>query len=51
MYQLKNEALTLEIDAHGAEMKSLKDNQTGQEYLWMGIRRSGNGHLRFCFRL
>ena len=26
MYQLKNEALTLEIDAHGAEMKSLKDN-------------------------
>nr|WP_294468980.1 aldose 1-epimerase family protein [uncultured Sellimonas sp.] len=36
MYQLKNEALTLEIDAHGAEMKSLKDNQTGQEYLWDG---------------
>ena len=31
---LKNEELTLEIASHGAEMRSLKDNQTGQEYLW-----------------
>lgn len=34
MYQLRNEELTLEITAHGAEMKSLKDNHTAQEYLW-----------------
>lgn len=34
MYQLKNEELTLEIVSLGAEMKSLKDNQTGVEYLW-----------------
>lgn len=34
MFCLKNEELTLEIASHGAEMKSLKDNQTGQEYLW-----------------
>lgn len=34
MYELKNEALTLKIDSMGAEMKSLKDNQTGIEYLW-----------------
>ena len=35
-FQIRNENLTLEIDAHGAEMKSLKDNRTGQEYLWCG---------------
>lgn len=34
MYELRNEELTLHIDAMGAEMKSLKDNQTGVEYLW-----------------
>lgn len=34
MFCLKNEELTLEIASYGAEMKSLKDNQTGQEYLW-----------------
>lgn len=34
MYQLKNAALTLDIASLGAEMKSLKDNQTGVEYLW-----------------
>ena len=35
-FQIRNESLTLEIDAHGAEMKSLTDNRTGQEYLWCG---------------
>ena len=35
-FQIRNERLTLEIDAHGAEMKSLTDNRTGQEYLWCG---------------
>lgn len=35
-FQIKNESLTLEIDAHGAEMKSLIDNCSGQEYLWCG---------------
>lgn len=35
-YQLKNEELTLEIVSTGAELKSLKDNHTGQEYLWCG---------------
>lgn len=34
MYQLKNEEITLTISALGAEMKSLKDNRTGVEYLW-----------------
>ena len=35
-FQIRNESLTLEIDAHGAEMKSITDNRTGQEYLWCG---------------
>ena len=35
-FQIRNESLTLEIDAHGAEMKSLTYNRTGQEYLWCG---------------
>ena len=34
MYRIKNEEITLEISALGAEMKSLKDNRTGVEYLW-----------------
>lgn len=33
-YQLKNEELTLTVISAGAEMKSLKDNKTEQEYLW-----------------
>ena len=35
-FQIRNESLTLEIDAHGAEMKSLIENCSGQEYLWCG---------------
>lgn len=35
-FQIRNESLTLEIDVHGAEMKSLIDNCSGQEYLWCG---------------
>ena len=34
IYQLKNDLITLEIESLGAEMKSLKNNKTGQEYLW-----------------
>ena len=33
-YQLKNEELTLCVISAGAEMKSLKENRTGREYLW-----------------
>ena len=33
-YQLKNKELTLTVISAGAEMKSLKDNKTEQEYLW-----------------
>ena len=40
-YQLKNQELTLKISSKGAEMKSLKDNKTNQEYLRSEERRVG----------
>lgn len=33
-YELKNDVITLGINSKGAEMKSLKNNETGLEYLW-----------------
>ncbi len=33
-YELKNEMITLGINSKGAEMKTLKNNDTGLEYLW-----------------
>ena len=33
-YELKNDMITLGINSKGAEMKSLKNNETGLEYLW-----------------
>ena len=36
VYELKNEKLTVQFSDQGAEMLSLKSNQTGQEYLWQG---------------
>ena len=34
MFQIESEELVLKIASLGAEMKSLVDKQTGQEYLW-----------------
>ena len=31
---LKNDELTVEISYHGAELRSVKDNKTGYEYMW-----------------
>jgi len=33
-YVLENEKLRVEIDSLGAELKSVKDKSTGQEYMW-----------------
>ena len=33
-YELKNDVITLTVTSLGAEMKSLKNNKTGEEYLW-----------------
>ena len=33
---MKNETLTAEIESFGAELKSIKSNATGVEYMWYG---------------
>ena len=33
-YQLKNERLTLTVDSHGAELRSLVRNADGKELMW-----------------
>ncbi len=35
-YVLENEKLHVEIDSFGAELKSVKDKTTNQEYMWQG---------------
>lgn len=35
-YVLENEKLRVEIDSYGAELKSVKDKLTNQEYMWQG---------------
>ena len=50
-YQLKNKELTLTVISAGAEMKSLKDTKTRQEYLWQADRNFGEEHHRFFFQL
>lgn len=36
VYELKNDVIAIQIDSHGAEMKSLKRLATGTEYMWCG---------------
>lgn len=36
---LKNDLLTVVIDSKGAELRSIKNNRTGYEYLWQGDDR------------
>lgn len=35
-YVLENDSLRVEIDSFGAELKSVKNKATGQEYMWQG---------------
>ena len=39
MYTLKNEFLTVQANTHGAELRSIRDNRTGIEYLWQADAR------------
>lgn len=34
VYELKGEDLSIRVDGNGAELKSLTENATGQEYMW-----------------
>ena len=36
IYQLKNNEIAIEVESFGAELKSLKDLNTGTEYMWCG---------------
>lgn len=33
-YQIENDRLTVEIDAHGAELRSVRARENGQEFMW-----------------
>lgn len=39
IYTLQNKKLTIRIDSFGAELKSIKDNQSGREYMWSGDKK------------
>lgn len=36
LYELKNEQISITVDSHGAELKSLKKLADDQEYMWCG---------------
>lgn len=36
VYELSNQEISIKVDSHGAELKSLKKLSTGQEYMWKG---------------
>ena len=36
VYELKNSEISVKIDSHGAELKSLKKLENGTEYMWCG---------------
>ncbi len=38
-YLLENDKLRVEIDSFGAELKSVKDKVSGQEYMWQGDKK------------
>lgn len=47
-YFIGNGILTAAIDARGAELVSLKDEQTGKEIIWQGREDIWNGH---CYNI
>ncbi|MFQ9514434.1 MAG: aldose 1-epimerase family protein [Eubacterium sp.] len=36
LHTIKNNELTIQINSLGAELKSIKDNESGREYMWSG---------------
>ena len=49
MITLKNEYLTVSINPLGAELSSLKSNETTREYIWQGDPSVWNGHSPILF--
>lgn len=48
-YELNNEKLTVRFESLGAEMISLKENHSGQEYLWSGDQKFWGRHSPILF--
>ncbi len=48
-YELNNDKLTVRLETMGAEMVSLKDNKSGQEYLWNGDKKYWGRHSPVLF--
>ena len=48
-YELSNEKLTVRFETKGAEMISLRDNKSGQEYLWCGDQKYWGRHSPILF--
>jgi galactose mutarotase-like enzyme len=49
MITIKNEFLTVSVNSMGAELSSLKDNNTQKEYIWQGNPSVWNGQAPLLF--
>ena len=49
MITLKNNKLTVIIKSYGAELSSIRDNETGREYIWQGNPSVWNGQAPILF--
>lgn len=49
METISNELLTVSISPIGAEVHSVKSNNTGREYIWNGDERWWHGHSPILF--
>lgn len=50
-HKLENELIAIEVEEHGAELKSLVRKNTGKEYMWKADQNFGGVLLRYCFHL
>lgn len=39
LYSLENDKITIQVNSFGAELKSIKDNENGREYMWSGDKK------------
>lgn len=49
MEEIRNDELILRADSFGAEMQSLRDARTGEEYIWQGAPGLWSGHSPILF--
>ena len=49
MIKISNNIISAEISTTGAEVQSIRDIETGREYLWNGDERWWHGHSPILF--